>query len=137
MSEMAPNAPETGGSPAPSCCGWRSLLQTPLLLIVAAGAGFAGQQAWNNRNDLSALLSGSPAAGSGCSAAAMATPCSAMVSAEIPTGGCCSASQSASAESGCCAQATLAACCSQAAEAEAVAEESLSALAPANLGDAL
>lgn len=72
-------------TPAPACCPWRTALQTPLLLIAAAGMGIAGQQVWSHRGDWRAAMSG----GSGCSASADACASAA--------GGCFSEAASATA----------------------------------------
>jgi len=60
---------------APACCPWRTALQTPLLLIAAAGMGFAGQQAWSHRGDWQKAFSGMSGSGQ-CTAAADACPTS-------------------------------------------------------------
>ncbi|HUQ70778.1 MAG TPA: hypothetical protein VM165_14710 [Planctomycetaceae bacterium] len=74
---------------SPACCPWRTALQTPLLLIAAAGMGFAGQQAWSHRGAWQAALGGASGAGQ-CSGAAAPCPTS---------GGCGSTAELMTAES--------------------------------------
>src|SRR5262245_20754485 len=97
-----------------ACCTWRAAIQIPLLLLAAAGLGFAGQPVWHSRNDFQGLL--------GYSA-----------------GGTCASHSSAAAVDGCGAASdlTLASGCGAAAHVDAVVEvdvdESVSALAPDNV----
>ncbi|MDZ4686898.1 MAG: hypothetical protein SH850_17630 [Planctomycetaceae bacterium] len=89
MSDHIPSGLDTPAvtQTAPACCPWRTALQTPLLLLAAAGVGFAGQQAWSHRGDWQAALSG---ASGQCSGAAAPCPTS---------GGCGSADDLQTAES--------------------------------------
>lgn len=96
---------------------WRTALQVPLLLIAAGGLGFAGQQMWQNRNDLQGLLSlsSSHACASSGGAAASTEGCSTSCAAH--TEDCCDAML-------------------RAAEAAAM-EAPVSALTPANMTETL
>lgn len=105
---------------------WRTALQVPLLLIAAGGLGFAGQQMWQNRNDMQGLLGLSAAqasSSSGCADAAPATDCP-----SVHTLGCSSSCASQSED---CCDAML-----RAAEAAAL-EAPVSALSPANMVETL
>jgi hypothetical protein len=120
--DLPTSAFETPTAVKPACCPWRSAVQTPLLLMAAAGLGFAGQQVWTGRADLDALLTGTAAVSHCCSSASEVTGCSASDELALtPTEGC---PLSAAAESGCCLLQALAGLAEE--------EDVVSALAPEN-----
>ncbi|HET6424278.1 MAG TPA: hypothetical protein VFG20_11380 [Planctomycetaceae bacterium] len=101
---------------------WRAALQVPLLLIAAAGFGFAGQQMWQSRGDVSGLFHASAGHSGGCANAETACASSA-------SEGCAAAGTDASDD--CCAAMFAAA------EAARAAEAPVSALSPANMVESL
>ncbi len=139
---MIENQPVEQANPVPSKT-LRTILQVPLMLIAAAGLGFAGQQMWQNQGDVSKIFHnsqgefqcpiaamfgcGSTTAGcssGGCGSTAAATACaSAMIEAGLSNEGC-------TAGDDCCAAMLRA--------AEAAASEApVSALTPVNLDGVL
>lgn len=107
----------------PACCPWRTALQVPLLLCAAAGLGFAGQHAWQNRGDFQSLLPKS-------------SQCSQSYAVGCTSGGAHSQGCGAAALAASCAQAAANSCGSSA-TVVVEADEAVSALLPENLVDEL
>ncbi len=116
---------------------WRTMVQVPLLLVAAAGLGFAGQQMWQKQASGGSLFHNASgefqcpiAAMFGCGAKASMGSCAAESMSTVAVGGCCSSGESCTAGEDCCA-AML-----QAAEA-ATSEAPVSAMSPANVVETL
>jgi hypothetical protein len=117
-------------APKAACCGWRKMVQVPLLLFAAGGIGFAGQQMWSEP-DFAALITGQPVshAGGSCgsSMAAMSTcPSAAMANSQSTQASC--SMQAAQYAGGCCASQAAALAAAEA----AMMEDAVSALSPMN-----
>jgi hypothetical protein len=140
MSEQLGSEMETSATPTQpvkaACCPWRTAMQTPMLLIAAAGLGFAGQQAWHSGGDLSQMFA-SPSQ-SACSAIAPTTPCAHVIDPAMMAGlsasggGCCSSKSAAMVTAGGCCSSGSAEVLAEATEDDA---ETVSALVPANSSD--
>lgn len=115
---------------------FRTMLQVPLLLVAAAGMGFAGQQMWQNNGDVSKIFHNSQgefqcpiAALFGCGSNSVTT-CAGETGCTAAAGEACASAEGCTLGDDCCA-AML-----QAAEA-AANEAPVSALTPANMDGVL
>jgi hypothetical protein len=118
MTENLSSDPVQTQATAAASTSWRTALQVPLLLIGAAGLGFAGQQMWQNRSDMQGLL------GLSAANATTASDC-----ASASTEGC---TPTCAAHAEDCCDAML-----HAAEAAKEMEAPVSALSPANMVETL